>query len=165
MVPPLTGRVWQWVTGFNHSKAVIDTLNWIFYSLIFPLIPMTMGVLTRHLQTHPVPREHLFGGAELFLVSLVVLATTKNELDSEINAQESALLSTLSRLLLYFVIVSAVVVGMIYIDDRVVGVGFDKKKVANAAIQISILTSIICTVLHILIAAVKNSPLDDTQRG
>ena len=56
--------------------------NWLTYSILIPLFPIITAVLISFLKGETIRIQNILGGTDLFILSMVVLATTRNDVES-----------------------------------------------------------------------------------
>ena len=56
--------------------------SWLTYSILIPLFPIFTAVLISYLKGEPIHIQNILGGTDLFILSMVVLATTRNDVES-----------------------------------------------------------------------------------
>lgn len=56
--------------------------SWLTYSILIPLFPIFTAVLISYLKGEPIQIQNILGGTDLFILSMVVLATTRNDVES-----------------------------------------------------------------------------------
>ena len=56
--------------------------NWISYSILIPLFPIIIAVLVGSLKGESINIEAVFGGTDLYMLSIVLLATTRSDIES-----------------------------------------------------------------------------------
>ena len=56
--------------------------NWLTYSILIPLFPIVTAVLISYLKGEAIHIQNILGGTDLFILSMVLLATTRNDVES-----------------------------------------------------------------------------------
>lgn len=56
--------------------------NWLTYSILIPLFPIITAVLITLLKGEAIHIQSILGGTDLFILSIVLLATTRNDIES-----------------------------------------------------------------------------------
>ena len=56
--------------------------SWLTYSILIPLFPIITAVLISYLKGEPIQIQNILGGTDLFILSMVVLATTRNDVEN-----------------------------------------------------------------------------------
>ncbi len=136
-------------------------MSWCFYSLIVPLLPVSLGIFIAFLQLRDIERTELLGGTELFLISLTVWTSTKNDLDnSEIDFQRSNFYWFVSRIFLVAMIVlTGLGFAVVYIQERIIDLQLDLVRVVDTGIITAFGTSAIAVLIQLLIAAVSSKQI------
>lgn len=131
----------------------VKVIRWIVFSIVLPLFPMLLAVLVLLGQNKTVQYESLLGGTEIYILSVTVLASTKNELDnSRADFSRSRIYKYLTVFLLPYTIFISMVFGVVYINEHVHDFGLAQAFVANAGIVLGIVSSVICVSLQIILS-------------
>ena len=56
--------------------------NWLTYSILIPLFPIATAILISFLKGEAIQIQNILGGTDLFILSMVVLATTRSDVES-----------------------------------------------------------------------------------
>ena len=56
--------------------------NWLTYSILIPLFPIITAVLISFLKGEAIHIQNILGGTDIYILSMVVLATTRNDVES-----------------------------------------------------------------------------------
>ncbi len=56
--------------------------SWLTYSILIPLFPIVTAVLISVLKGEVVQIQNILGGTDLYILSIVLLATTRNDIES-----------------------------------------------------------------------------------
>lgn len=162
----------------RHLNITVEFIGWVLYAIALPLSPMGLAlfILSGHGKT--VSYEELFGGTEIFLLCITVFATTHVDLEKS-NIDFSRTVPY--RLLKMFVFPSAIVIAMLFgivflnsfvSDCSRCSLDFvaatmtvsgneivpsllvvPKLHIANYAVILGIVTSVICGSLRIMLIA------------
>ena len=162
----------------RHLNISVEVIGWVLYAIALPLSPMGLAlfILSGHGKT--VSYEELFGGTEIFLLCITVFATTHVDLEKS-NIDFSRKVPY--RLLKMFVFPSAIVIamlfGIVFLNSFVSNCSrcnldaaaatmevsgneivpalliVPKLHIANYAVFLGIVTSVICGSLRIMLIA------------
>lgn len=55
--------------------------SWLTYSILIPIFPIISAVLISYLKGEPIHIQNILGGTDLFILSMVVLATTRHDVE------------------------------------------------------------------------------------
>ena len=137
----------------SNSFDVVKVIRWVIFSILLPLFPMLLALLVLIGQGRSVNYESLLGGTEIYILSVTVLASTKNDLDnSKANFSQSRIYSLLTVFLLPYVIFISMVFGVVYINEYVNDFGLVESFVANVGILLGIIASVICISLQVMLS-------------
>lgn len=132
-------------------------IRWIVFSIILPLFPMLLAVVVLLGQNKAVHYESLLGGTEIYILSVTVLASTKNDLDnSKADFSRSRIYKYLTVFLLPYAIFISMVFGVVYINEHVHDFGLTQAFIANVGIVLGAIASIICVSLQIILSVAEN---------
>ena len=110
---------------------------------------MLLAVLILVFQGRSVAYESLLGGTEIFILSVTVLAATRNEVDnSSVDFSQSRTLRLTSILLFPYTIFMSMVFGVVYFDNQVQDSSFIQAIVANTGILLGFITTVICVTMQ-----------------
>lgn len=99
-----------------------------------------------------VQYEKLLGGTEIYILSVTVLASTKNDLDnSEVDFSRLGIYNILTVLLLPITIFFSMMFGAIFINERVQDFGLSEAFIANLGIFLGIMATVLCVPLQIFL--------------
>lgn len=101
-------------------------------------------------------RESSGGGTEIYILSVTVLASTKNDLDnSRADFSRSRIYSLLTVFLLPYAIFISMVFGVVYINEYVNDFGLVESFIANVGILSGIIASVICVSLQVMLSVAE----------
>ena len=101
--------------------------------------------------------QSLLGGTELYILSVTVLASTKNDLDnSEADFSQFRVYNALSDLLFVSMIVIVMLFAAVYINQHVQDFGLQKSFIADAGITSGIMASLNCISLQAILFVAEN---------
>ena len=136
-------------TSVSGRRDLFKVMRWFLYSIAVPLFPMLLALLVLVFQGRSVAYESLLGGTEIFILSVTVLAATRNEMDnSSVDFSQSPTIRAASILLFPFTIFMSMVFGAVYLDQQVQDNSFIQTVVANAGILLGFITTGICVTVQ-----------------
>lgn len=137
----------------NASVDIVKVIRWAIFSILLPLFPMLLALLVLLGQGKSVQYESLLGGTEIYILSVTVLASTKNDLDNSTALfSRSRIYSLLTVFLLPYAIFISMVFGVVYINEHVHDFGLAESFIANAGILLGIIASVICVSLQVMLS-------------
>lgn len=90
--------------------------TWISYSIIVPLFPISIAFLLSIMKGETIQFQNILGGTELYMLSLVLLASTRNEIEkSTISDFSSGFYRRLTTLLIPAMLFCGVIYGTLYV--------------------------------------------------
>lgn len=130
----------------------MKVFRWIIFSILLPLSPMFLAVVILIGQGKIVQYERIFGGTEIYILSVTVLASTKNDLDnSEIDFSRFGIYNILTVLLIPITIFFSMMFGAIFINQHVQDFGLPGTFIANLGIFLGIMATVLCVPLQVLL--------------
>ncbi len=131
--------------------------RWIIFSIVVPLLPMMFAILLKLGQGQELDYHSLLGGTELYILSVTVLASTKNDLDnSEADFSQFRIYNMLTEVLFLLIIVIGMMFAAVYINEHVQDFGLYESFIADLGIGIGIITTVICISLQIILSIAEN---------
>ena len=119
---------------------------------------MFLALLITLGQGTAVEYQRLFGGMEIYLLSVTVFASTQNDLDnSSADFAGSRIYSILTGLLLPFTIVSSMVFAVVFINERVQDFGVSEAFIANLGIGLGFVASVVCVPLQFVLSVTERA--------
>ena len=133
-------------------KVATKVRRWAIFAIVVPLLPMIFAGILKLGQGTGLNYQSLLGGTELYILSVTVLASTKNDLDnSEADFSKFRVYNILTELLFVSIILIGMMFAAVYINEHVRDFGMQKSFIANAGIAAGIVTSIICISLQAIL--------------
>ena len=133
-------------------KVTTKVRRWAIFAIVVPLLPMIFAGILKLGQGTGLNYQSLLGGTELYILSVTVLASTKNDLDnSEADFSKFRVYNILTELLFVSIILIGMMFAAVYINEHVRDFGMHKSFIANAGITAGIVTSIICMSLQAIL--------------
>lgn len=140
----------------HHSFDWIKVTRWVTFSILLPLFPMLLALLVLIGQGKSIQYESLLGGTAIYILSVTVLASTKNDLDNaRADFSRSRIYSFLTVFLLPYAIFISMVFGVVYINEYVNDFGLVESFIANVGILLGIIASIICVSLQVMLSVAE----------
>lgn len=131
-----------------------QVFRWAIYSILLPLFPMLLAIVVLFGRSETVQLESLFGGTEIFILTVTVLASTNNDLhNSRVDFSRSRIYRTLTVVLLPYTIFVSMMFGVIYINEHVQDYGLTEAFVADVGIVLGIIASIITVSLQVILSS------------
>ena len=131
--------------------------RWVIYSIVVPLLPMIFAGLLKLGQGTGLEYQSLLGGTELYILSVTVLASTKNDLEnSRADFSQFRVYNILTELLFLFIIIIGMMFAAVYINEHVQDFGLRQSFIADVGLALgAIATAICCSLQAILFVALK----------
>ena len=130
----------------------MKVFRWIIFSILLPLFPMLLAIVVLIGQGETVQYERLLGGTEIYILSVTVLASTKNDLDnSGIDFSQFSIYNILTVLLLPITIFFSMMFGVVFINEHVKDFGLSGAFIANLGIVLGIMATVLCVPLQVLL--------------
>ena len=130
----------------------MKVFRWIIFSILLPLSPMLLAVVILIGQGKTVQYERIFGGTEIYILSVTVLASTKNDLDnSGIDFSRFGIYNILTVLLIPITIFFSMMFGVVFINEHVQAFGLSGAFIANLGIVLGIMATVLCVPLQVLL--------------
>jgi hypothetical protein len=115
-------------------------------------MPMFFAALLKLGQGNELDYKSLLGGTELYILSVTVLAATKNDLDnSDADFSDFRGFNIMTEALFLLIIFIGVMFAAVYINRHVQDFGLDSTFISNFGIALGILTGAICTSLQAML--------------
>ena len=133
--------------------------RWVIYSIVIPLFPIFFAGLLKFGQGAGLDYLSLLDGAELYILSVTVLASTKNDLEnSQADFSQYRIYDILVELLFMLIMIILIMFAAVYINKHVHDFGLQQPFIANGGIFLGVMASLMCISLQsIRFAAEKQS--------
>ena len=133
-------------------KAKTKVRKWVIFSIVVPISPMIFAGILKLAQGSGLDYRSLLGGTELYILSVTVLASTKNDLDnSEADFAQFRVYNVLTELLFLSIILIGMMFAAVYINEHVQDFGMHKSFIADAGIAAGVVSSVICIALQAIL--------------
>ena len=137
--------------------------RWVIYSIVIPLLPMLFAGLLKLGQGAGLEYQSLLGGTELYILSVTVLASTKNDLEnSRANFSKFRVYNVLTELQLLFIIMIGMMFAAVYINKHVQDFGLQQSFIANGGIILGVVASLNCVSLQAIRFISENNEVRST---
>lgn len=138
-------------------KVTTKVRRWAIFAIVVPLLPMIFAGILKLGQGSGLNYQSLLGGTELYILSVTVLASTKNDLDnSEADFSKFRVYNALSDLLFVSMIVIVMLFAAVYINQHVKDFGLQKSFIADAGITSGTMASLNCISLQAILFVAEN---------
>lgn len=123
--------------------------NWISYFIIIPLFPIPTALVFTLLKGESIQFQSIFGGTELYMLSVVALAATR----SEIELSSKAIIKTgtyrrVSTLLIPAMLFCSVLYGIVFMNLRAEDPDIPESSIAALGLILGVTTFLICGFLQ-----------------
>lgn len=133
-------------------KVTTKVRRWAIFSIVVPLLPMMFAGLLKLGQGSGLDYHGLLGGTELYILSVTVLASTKNDLDnSEADFSQFRVYNVLTETLIVMMIIISMMFAAVYIHGHVQKIGIQQSFAADAGIFLGVLSTLICIALQVML--------------
>lgn len=134
--------------------------SWLTYSILIPLFPIITAVLISYLKGEPLQIQNILGGTDLFILSMVVLATTRNDVESSSPTLFAAgKYRRLATLLVPAMLFCAVVYGIILTNVHSSAPDIPAATIAELGAGIGLVSFVVCSWLQYKLRRTDISPL------
>lgn len=148
-----------------YSNLAIHVITWVCLSIFLPLLPIGLGILVARLQIVEVKLVDLLNGIELLLISLGLVTATGIDI-SQVRIDRSArpLAFFCIRLLLILLgIGSIIMLTLIYVDENVVNMEFDKMTKFSIVGILAMSATLVTVVLQLYVGYIRSKrSIEDT---
>lgn len=126
--------------------------RWVVFAIVVPLLPMLFAALLKLGQGQGLDYQSLLSGTELYILSVTILASTKNDLDNSLaDFSKFLVYNVLTELLFLSIILIGMMFAAVYISEHVQDFGMQKSFIANAGIALGIMATVICVALQAIL--------------
>lgn len=123
--------------------------TWISYSIIVPLFPISIAFLLSVMKGETIHFQNILGGTELYMLSLVLLASTRNEMEkSTISDFSSGFYRRLTTLLIPAMLFCGVIYGIIFMNLRADDPDIPSRSIATLGLILGASSCIVCGFLQ-----------------
>ncbi len=119
--------------------------TWISYSIIVPLFPIAIAFLLSVMKGETIQFQNILGGTELYMLSLVLLASTRNEIEkSTISDFRIGFFRRLTTLLIPAMLFCGVIYGIIFMNLRADDPDIPVRSIATLGLILGMLSCLVC---------------------
>ena len=137
-------------------KVTTKVRRWVIFSIVVPLLPMIFAGILKLGQGSGLEYQRLLGGTELYILSVTVLASTKNDLDnSQADFSQFRMYNILTETLIVMMIIISMMFAAVYIHEHVQNIGIQQSFAADAGIFLGVLSTLICIALQVTLFAAE----------
>lgn len=123
--------------------------SWISYSIIVPLFPIAIVFLLSVMKGETIQFQTALGGTELYMLSLVLLASTRNELEKSAKSDfSSGFYRRLKTLLIPAMLFCGVIYGIIFVNLRAEDPDIPVRSIAILGLILGAVSCLICGFLQ-----------------
>lgn len=131
-------------------KVTTKVRRWVIFSIVVPLLPMIFAGILKLGQGSGLEYQSLLGGTELYILSVTVLASTKNDLDnSEADFSSFRVYNFLTETLIVMMIIISMMFAGVYIHEHVQKIGIQQSFTADAGMLLGVLSTLNCIALQV----------------
>ncbi len=125
-------------------------IDWISHTIVIPLFPLLAALIIAILKGEDIQYHTILGGTELYMLSVIVLASTKKDIDNS-GIDFSALLKyrRLIKILIPALVFGSIIYGIVFMNVRSTNPDISEVSVANLGVAIAVATFSLCTVLQV----------------
>lgn len=139
-------------------KLLAAVFDWASLNLIYPLLPIIVGVILAFLSASNIDIETLFGGTELLFLSFIIMISIQDKLYNEIKRGLSgSIYSILHRVFQIFGIITILIFAFVYVHTTGNDIGLMRDKIAQISIIVFLSTAVISTTLQIFIIKLNDN--------
>lgn len=123
--------------------------NWISYFIIIPLFPIPTALVFTLLKGESFLFESIFGGTELYMLSVVVLAATRSEIELSSKAVfQTGPYRRLTTLLIPAMLFCSVLYGIVFMNLRADDPDIPESSIATLGLITGLATFLLCGFLQ-----------------
>ena len=123
--------------------------GWISYAIIVPLLPIGIAFLISILQGEAIQFQNILGGTELYMLSVVVLAVTRNDIErSSSRTFRVGMYRRVATLLISALFFCSILYGIIFMNLRAENPDIPKSSIAVLGSIMGTMTVLVCGVIQ-----------------
>lgn len=123
--------------------------NWISYFIIIPLFPIISTLVFSVLKGETIQFQSIFGGSELYMFSVVILAATRSEIESSSKPIfRSRIYRSVTTLLVPAMLFCSVFYGIVFVNLRVENPDIPEASIASFGLLMGTLATLVCGILQ-----------------
>jgi len=133
--------------------------NWISYFIIIPLFPIPTALVFTLLTGEDIQLQSIFGGTELYMLSVVILAATRSEIELSSRAVfATGLYRRVTTLLIPAMLFCSVLYGIVFVNLRAKDPDIPESSIATLGLILGLATLLLCGFLQYKL---KGSQVDE----
>lgn len=123
--------------------------GWISYAIIVPLFPIGTAFLISILQGETIQFQNILGGTELYMLSVVILAATRNDIErSSSRTFRVGMYRRVATLLIPAMLFCSVFYGIVFMNLRAENPDIPKSSIAVLGSIMGTMTILVCGVIQ-----------------
>lgn len=123
--------------------------NWISYFIVIPLFPIIFALVFSILKGESIQFQSIFGGSELYMFSVVIIAATRSEIESSSKAIfKSGNYRRITTLLVPAMLFCSVFYGIVFMNLRALNPDIPAVSIAIFGLILSGLATLVCSLLQ-----------------
>ncbi len=123
--------------------------NWISYFVVIPLFPIITALALSLLKSESLQYQSIFGGTELYMLSVVLLAGTRSDLErSPREVFKTGNYRRVTTLLIPAMLLCSVFYGIVFMNLRAENPDFSKDSIAVLGLILGIPSIVVCGFLQ-----------------
>ena len=123
--------------------------NWISYFIVIPLFPIITAMVFSVLKGDNIQFQNIFGGTELYMLSVVILAGTRSDIEgSSSKIFRSGNYRRVTTLLVPAMLFCSVFYGIIFMNLRAENPDLSKASIAALGTMLSVSAILVCGFLQ-----------------
>ena len=123
--------------------------NWISYFIIIPLFPILSALVFSLLKGESIQFSSIFGGSELYMFSVVIIAATRSDIELSSNeAFKTGNYRRVTILLVPAMLFCSVFYGIVFMNLRAENPDIPDVSIARFGLIVGILTTLVCGFLQ-----------------
>ena len=140
----------------------VQMTNWISYFIIIPLFPIPTALIFTLLTGESIQFHSIFGGTELYMLSVVLLAATRGEIELSSKAIfKTGNYRRVTTLLIPAMLFCSVLYGIVFVNLRVEDPDIPESSIAVLGLIMGVSTFLICGFLQFKL---KRSAVDEASK-
>ena len=125
-------------------------IDWISHTIVIPLFPLLAALVIAVLKGENIQVYTIFGGTELYMLSVIVLASTKKDIDN--SGLEFSTHQTYKRLiktLIPSLVFGSIIYGIVFMNVRSTNPDISEVSIANLGMAMALATFALCASLQV----------------
>ncbi len=123
--------------------------NWISYFVIIPLFPIISALVLSLLQGESIQLPNIFGGSELYMFSVVILAATRSDIEGSSKAIfKSGNYRRVTTLLVPAMLFCSAFYGIVFMNLRAENPDIPQASIAAFGLLLSVPATLVCSFLQ-----------------